>query len=198
MVRASDLKGISDQDYIDFMVNEIDRLSAIYGTDPYSFLKLNTCSVPASSLMDDSEYNVMVFDLDYDSEHNPVYSGDIEKKSFRTLRATRDNLELTLKMSGSRLVVSKSGSGTYISDVVAAELVEEFESLEDVAREYVKTVRNANYGDIREIQVRTILTTLKKAPGMLPGRWVTGMTTPTEALQLPYFRLNLLSKHYRL
>lgn len=33
-------------------------------------------------------------------------------------------------------------------DVVAAELVEEFESLEDVAREYVKTVRNANYGDI--------------------------------------------------
>ena len=62
--------------------------------------------------------------------------------------ATRDNLELTLKMSGSRLVVSASGSGTYISDVVAAELVEEFESLEDVAREYVKTVRNANYGDI--------------------------------------------------
>lgn len=60
MVRASDLKGMSDQDYIDFMVNEIDRLSAIYGTDPYSFLNLNTCSVPASSLMDDSEYNVMV------------------------------------------------------------------------------------------------------------------------------------------
>lgn len=148
VVRASDLKGMTDQDYIDFMVNEIDRLSAIYGTDPYSFLNLNTCSVPASSLMDDSEYNVMVFDLDYDSEHNPVYSGDIEKKSFRTLRATRDNLELTLKMSGSRLVVSASGSGTYISDVVAAELVEEFESLEDVAREYVKTVRNANYGDI--------------------------------------------------
>lgn len=87
--------------------------------------------------------------------------------------------------------------------MVAAELVEEFESLEDVAREYVKTVRNANYGDIspslhKEIQVRTILTTLKKAPGMLHGRWVTGMTTPTEALQLPYFRLNLLSKHYRL
>ena len=68
---------MSDQDYIDFMVNEIDRLSAIYGTDPYSFLNLNTCSVPASSLMDDSEYNVIVFDLDYDSEHNPVYSGDI-------------------------------------------------------------------------------------------------------------------------
>lgn len=148
VVRSSDLGERSNQDYITYVVDEIDRLSAIYGTEPVSFLNRNVQSVPASSLMDDSEYNVMVFDLDYDSEHNPVYSGDIEKKSFRTLRATRDNLELTLKMSGSRLVVSASGSGTYISDVVAAELVEEFESLEDVAREYVKTVRNANYGDI--------------------------------------------------
>ncbi|MDD6364223.1 MAG: BACON domain-containing protein [Bacteroidales bacterium] len=148
VVSASDFESLGSDGYISYVVDEIDRLSAIYGTDPENFLNRNVQTLPASSLMDDTEYCVAVFDLSYDAQKKAVYSGELEKVNFRTKKAAQVNMNLELSMSGSRLNVKASASGTYIFDIMSAELMDDFARPEDAVREYVKTVRNANYGDI--------------------------------------------------
>ena len=148
LVSTSDFGDMGTEEYISIMLGEIDRLSAIYGVEPASFLSRNVQTFPANTLMDDTEYCALVFDLYYDGQGNPVYSGNLEQLPFRTRKATQVDMTLTLSMAGSFFNVKASGSSTFICDIMSADLIDDFTSMEDVAREYVKTIRNANYGEI--------------------------------------------------
>ena len=148
LVPASDFGDMGKEEYISLILGEIERLSAIYGVEPSAFLSRNVQTFQATTLMDDTEYLALVFDLYYDDQDKPVYSGNLERLSFRTGKATQVDMTLSLSMAGSVFNVKASGASTFICDIMDADLIEDFTCMEDVAREYVRTVRNANYGEI--------------------------------------------------
>lgn len=153
VVSKSDYNKTGKDAYIQAVISRIREMNAIYG-DQYaplsSFLNTNILQTSASSLYDNTEHYVVIFDLNFDATGKAVYSGDVELFSFKTLQATQLDMTFTISLQGTYLGVIPSANYDYISDLTTLEAWEEFDSPEDVARLYIRTMNNPLYGGISQ------------------------------------------------
>lgn len=148
IVSKADYDGVGATGYIETRIGQIKEYSAMMGADPNMFLNKGTFDTSAlspeqaPSLLDDTAYYVAIFDLKFDADGKASYSGDVEIREFRTLKATQVDMSFSLAMNGTVLTVKPSGNHTYIYDVVSREIWDSYGSPEEVARDYVATMKS--------------------------------------------------------
>jgi hypothetical protein len=88
-------------------------------------------------LRDDTDYYVVVVDVDFDEEGNIISSGKGVFHKFHTAKATQVDLDFTFEISGVRVNVTPSADYTYVCGLVSKANWDEYTNKCDAARDYI-------------------------------------------------------------
>lgn len=146
VVRKSDYESVGKDGYIAAVIKYIQSYAAYTG-NPNDFVNTNVTRETFDSYLDDTEYYAVAFDLHFDGD-DPVYSGDLELKEFKTAKAAQaEGLEFTISVAGDEFIVIPSKSGeTYVCDIMSREAWDEYDGdAIAVVQDYVQTMRQNNY-----------------------------------------------------
>ncbi len=88
-------------------------------------------------LRDDTDYYVVVVDVDFDEAGNLISSGKGVFHKFHTAKATQVDLDFTFEINGARVNVTPSADYTYVCGLVSKANWDEYTDKCDAARDYI-------------------------------------------------------------
>lgn len=143
IVTKSEYEALGAKGYIDARLKQIDDMIKIYpGVSLEKFLAVGTMNSIANTLNDDTDYYATAFDLTKDRKS----SGFVALKEFRTKAAARSSNRITVTMSGAVLKCTPTvNSDTYLCDVVAKDIWDEYGAPKAIAQDYVLTMKSYGY-----------------------------------------------------
>ena len=145
VVSKKDYLEYGAREYIKKRVEQVLETAAIYGTPLDSFLNSGEFVNNNTSLADDTVYYVAVFDLSFSEKGDPTYSGEVELCEFRTAKASSVNMSFKLSMMGTILGVTPTSGESYICDVTTKEIWDSYDTPEELARDYISTMKAYGY-----------------------------------------------------
>mgnify|MGYP004508709717 CR=1 FL=1 len=124
------------------------------GTDPHLLLYQGYYNSATDvenelDLNDNTEYYVVVFDMDFDDAGNVLMSGKGEFTKFRTRRASQVDMKFDINVSGASVTVTPSADYTYVCYLASKASWDEYSDHLDVARQYISVAKS--YGMLDSI-----------------------------------------------
>lgn len=145
-------------------------MADIYGGDPHGFLYrgyFNTAEAGNVSLdlRDDTDYRVFAFDLDFDENNTPIYSGKVESVKVRTKRASQVSMtfEIEFKENATVTVTPSNSSYSYVCGIAPKAEWDEYAEKKDAARDFIDIAKqygmleNALYYGQRDVDFMYLL-----------------------------------------
>lgn len=143
VVTKDEYEVLGAKGYIEARLKQIDDMIKIYpGVSLENFLAVGTVNSTANTLNDATDYYATAFDLTKDKKS----SGVVALKEFRTKAAARSSNKIAVTMGGSVLKCTPSvTSDTYLCDVVAKDIWDEYSTPKAIAQDYVLTMKSYGY-----------------------------------------------------
>lgn len=95
-------------------------------------------------LRDDTDYYVLVLDMDVNESGNLISSGKGEFHKFRTLKASQVDMDFSFDIKGTQVEVTPSADFTYVCGVVSKAQWKEYADPRDAARDYIAIAKQYN------------------------------------------------------
>lgn len=143
VVTKDEYEALGADGYIKARLKQIDDIIKIYPDVNFdSFLAVGSMSNTANTLNDDTDYYATAFDLTREGKS----SGVVALKAFRTKAAAKSSNRITVTMSGPVLKCTPTASyDTYLCDVVAKDIWDEYRTPKAIAQDYVLTMKSYGY-----------------------------------------------------
>ncbi|MDE7128496.1 MAG: hypothetical protein K2O58_11520 [Bacteroidales bacterium] len=143
IVTKDEYDALGAKGYIDARLKQINDMIQIYpGVTFDNFLAVGEMKAVSYTLNDDTDYYATAFDLTKDGKS----SGTVALKEFRTRAAVQSSCKITVTMDGSVIrCIPSVNSDTYMCDVVAKEIWDEYRTPKAIAQDYVLVMKSQGY-----------------------------------------------------
>lgn len=149
-------ESIGAENIVDETVQGLLQMAAIYGINPSAMLYKGIFDTASHgielNLLDNTQYYVIAFYLEFDENDQVLSSGKVESYEFRTKAASQNGMSIELEFKDGKLFISPDANYTYICDITTKEIWESGSSPEDMARQYISVLRS--YGVLENYILR--------------------------------------------
>ena len=156
LLTKAQYESIGAENIVDEMVEGLLQMAAILGVRPSSMLYKGIFESQSSgrelNLLDNTQYYVIAFYLEFDENDQVLSSGKVESYEFRTKAASQNGMNIELEFKDGKLFINPDANYTYICDITTKEIWESESSPEDMARQYISVLRS--YGVLENYILR--------------------------------------------
>lgn len=149
-------ESIGAENIVDETVQGLLQMAAIYGINPSAMLYKGVFDTASHgielNLLDNTQYYVIAFYLEFDENDQVLSSGKVESYEFRTKAASQNGMSIELEYKDGKLFINPDANYTYICDITTKEIWESESSPEDMARQYISVLRS--YGVLENYILR--------------------------------------------